>query len=857
MSKHNEKRHHQLDRLFQQALTLPVDKRIAYLISVTSDDPTLIDDVKKLLQYHDESEEFLGDTISDFLYPLYPILQGDETDTDFTFEAGTFIGNYRIVSLIGKGGMGQVYLAIRDDGVFTKQVALKCLKKGMDSEEILKRFRYERQILATLQHPHIASLLDGGVSDDGRPFFIMEYVNGIPIDKYCNQNKLSVADRLRLFKTVCEAVQYAHQKLIVHRDLKPSNILVTNQGEVKLLDFGIARLLDDENPFFTAPVTRTGFRLLTPEYAAPEQLKNEQITTATDVFSLGMLLLELLTGLVSVIDRKKQERPSQLVLKKTVFHEKSVNSVTSQTIASNRSTTTGKLSRELQGDLDTIILTALKDDPSDRYNSAEMLMADINNYLRGLPVTARPDTPAYRMRKFVHRHRGSVAAASLFIMVLFLFAILASIQQTRTESALRIAEYERAAAGEVAAFLENLFSAANPLTPTSERLDTMRVRDLLVRGEERLHSEFTDQPAIHARMLSVIGRTYRSLGDPERAILLLEDALSIYRSLQGDWREEISQGLNVLANAYMDSGNDVESERLHREVLAIRQILYPGDHPDKVMTLNNLGSTLQNQGKFDEARLFYDDALAMVRRLPEPDSLAFADILNTNAAFAYRQNDVETAISLTRESISINQALVGYEHPRIGREMNNLAFLLNHSGQREEAISIYREVLQLNRNLLGEEHPFVIMTMGNLADALSSEGIHEEASVLFEKAIDMQRSKYTTESPEFSVLLGNYASLLNKKSEYTEAEKLYREALDIDQRLFGEGHMRVGVIKNKLGVVLCRAGSQDEGEWLTRDGLLVLEQFFPPDHPRITDAKIGLEACASGVNPQEASLENY
>lgn len=849
MSIHDEHRRHQLDEILQHVLDLPVDKRITYIISATSDDPTLIDDVKKLLDYHDESEEVLGDSISDFLSPLLPILEGNKPESHLELEKGTLIGNYRIEKLLGKGGMGQVYLAERFDGSFTKKAAIKCIKRGMDSEEIIKRFRYEREILASLQHANIAQLFDGGLTDDGRPYLVMEYVEGKPIDRYCDEKKLTVNDRLRLFLAVCEAVQYAHQKLVVHRDLKPSNIMVTNSGQVKLLDFGIARILDEKNVHYTIPQTRAGIRLLTPEYAAPEQLRDQQISTSTDVYTLGVLLFQILTGHLPNNNENKNQvigRPSNSV-KKSVSKKEGNGPVTftSGELAAFRATSPEKLERKLRGDLDTIVLKLLKEDPAERYSSAEMLASDIRNYLEDLPLAARPDSPGYRLRKFIQRHRIGVAAAAMFVVVLFLFTLSVSIQQARTSEALQSAEFERAAAEEVAAFLESLFSAANPLAPEPERVDTLSVRELLNRGTERVLDEFTDRPVIRARMLVVIGRSFHSLGDPEHAITLLENALAIYRSLEGDHREDIAKNLNILANTYMDIGNNPHAEFLHREALALRREIHSGNHSTVASSLANVGSALQNQTKFDEAQSFYTEALAMISHLPEPDSMAISDLLNASAALAYRQNDLETAILLTEESLVINRTKLGNEHPRVGRELNNLAFLLDRNNNLEQALPLYREALAINRKLLGEEHPFVGTGMGNLADLLARSGNTSEAVLLFEQAINLQRNRPGGDNPDLSVMLGNYASLLNKTGKFGEAEKLYSEALEIDHRLFGEEHLRVAIIRSRLGVIFCQTGRQAEGQRFVQQAIDVMEQLLPSGHPRLADAQKGLETCAA------------
>jgi eukaryotic-like serine/threonine-protein kinase len=844
------RRFDQIDQLFRQVLDLPEKERESFLKEVNLHDKEMFTEVMRLLQYADESQSFFGDTVSDFLAPLEPLLKGDEPSADFTFEEGTLVGSYRIKSLLGKGGMGQVYLAERDDGVFKKAVALKCLKKGMDSEEILRRFRFERQVLARLQHPNIATLLDGGLTEEGQPFFAMEYVEGLPINEYCDQKKLTVRERLRLFINVCDAVQYAHQQLVVHRDLKPSNILVTENGTVKLLDFGIARILDDKHAFLTTPVTQAGLQLLTPKYAAPEQTKSEQVSTATDIYTLGVLLLELLTGRVPPDVWKNPEQPSAMVLKSVGFDKQETHSDIIHHIAENRSATPKKLNRELKGDLDSILLTALREEPQERFKTVEMLKEDIQNYLNHLPVSARRGSTRYRIKKFLTRNKVTVAAATVVILLTVLFVITLSHQlkittdeRDRTEQALQRAEQERETAEEISSFLENLFSAANPMVATSDRIDTLSVMHLLVRGEERLYSEFEGRSEIRARMLVVMGRSYRGLGDTERATELFESALDIYRTSGIRNNEDMAKALTVLAAVYMDMGSNAEAEELLREAQELYGIIYTGDHQSTASNLSNIASSLQNQGKFGEALQFYDEALAMMQRMQIPDSLLYANLLNANTALAFRMNNFEKAEALTRESLSINRAILGDKHPRIGRELNNLAFLLERGGNTEEAIPVYREALGLNQTFLDEKHPFVISSMGNLAFALSNIGETAEAEELFSRAFELHRTSGRSENPDLAVMLGNYALMLTRIGRLKEAEQKYRNALDIERQLFGEGHFRTGIVLGRIGGVLCNSQRIDEGIKYLDDSLAVLRGHFEDDHPRIIDVLNAQKNC--------------
>ena len=441
----------QADAVFSEALDLPPEKRAAFLDEACAGDADLRREVERLFEADAQAGLFL-ETPSDWFDA--PRLPGPgvaaEGDRARRAVLGQQVGPYRLLDEIGHGGMGTVYLAERADGQFEQQVALKLVRSGVATDEALRRFRLERQILAGLHHPHVARLLDGGVTEDGTPYFVMEYVAGIPIDRYCDEHRLSIAERLRLFCTVCAAVQYAHQNLVVHRDLKPSNILVTDDGQVKLLDFGIARLLDPEARTLSPALTQTGLRLMTPEYASPEQVRGEPVGTASDGYQLGVLLYELLTGhrpyrlpgrllhhIERIVCEEMPTRPSTAVVQieeVEVSGDGGTQSITPEQVSRARSTSIERLRRRLAGDLDNIVLMALRKEPARRYASVGNLEADIQRHLTGLPVRARPDTLVYRATKFVRRNWIGVAA-TLLVMLSLVAGLTVALWQARIAAA--------------------------------------------------------------------------------------------------------------------------------------------------------------------------------------------------------------------------------------------------------------------------------------------------------------------------------------------------------------------------------------------------------------------------------------
>ncbi|MGH7472284.1 MAG: serine/threonine protein kinase, partial [Longimicrobiales bacterium] len=504
-----------INELFHGALEREPRDRDLFLRAACADDASLYHEVHALLAAEAAAQRALGGMVSDAVTSLL----------DTSME-GKPVGPYRVVREIGHGGMGAVYLAERVDGQFEQQVALKLIKQGMDTEQFLRRFRAERQILARLQHPHIARLLDGGIDHDGRPYFALEYVAGEPIDRYCDARGLAVDDRLALFVDACRAVMYAHGNLVVHRDLKPAHILVTEDGQVRLLDFGIAKVLREDEEA-SAGLTQVGIRALTPAYASPEQVRGEAVGTSTDVYSLGVILYELLTGarpydveqrspaeVERVVCHTEPERPSTKVL-----HSWGASAQAAQTFGRAHGVDVTRARRRLTGDLDVICLKALQKDPARRYPSVEALLEDIRRNLAGLPVLARPDAIGYRLAKFAGRHRvGLMGTAATLVLI----ASVAAFYTVRLSNERDRAQQEAAKAEQVATFLRGLFEVSDP---SESRGQTVTARELLDQGAQRIERELASQPVVRAAMMRVIGDVYHSLGLHTSAKPLLERAL--------------------------------------------------------------------------------------------------------------------------------------------------------------------------------------------------------------------------------------------------------------------------------------------------------------------------------------------
>ena len=807
----------QIESILDQALDLPPGQRLPFLSDVCADDPLLLEQVKTALEASGEANPFLeaptGEHLAAMLQDLPVSQNAGEAERQY-------VGRYRVIRPIGRGGMAQVYLARRDDEAFKRHVALKIIRRGMDTDDILRRFRTERQILASLNHPHIARLLDGGMTDDGLSYFVMEYIDGIPITKYCDEHRLSVDDRLRLFQHVCNAVHYAHKNLIVHRDLKPTNIMVTHEGEVKLLDFGIAKFLNPDLPGYTVPMTRTEMRVMTPEYASPEQVKGLTITTASDIYSLGVLLYELLAGhrpyqlagrgqveLARVICETEPDRPSTAISRVENI-DGGNTTITPQVISLARNTPTDRLRRRLSGDLDTIVMKALRKEQEHRYQSAEAFLEDIKRHLAGLPVQAQRATVGYRTKKFVQRHRIGVAAVGALVLLLLLVVGLSVRIAVVTQEQSRQIELEAAKAEQVKDFLVDLLEVSNPAIARGAEVTA---RSLLDRGKERIETELTEQPEVQAELLNVMGVAYRQLGLYEEAQPLLERSLAMRRSLYGNVHPDVAQGMADLAWLLEDTGHYEDSKALYREALAARQQLYGEKHEEIAMTFNDLAIVELETGDYDEAERLFRAALTMQREL------------------------------------------LGQEHEDMPDALNNLAVVLTEKGNFDEAEALYREALVMQRKLRGNDHPDVGSSLVNLGSLLYDKGNYDEAETYLRESLALRRRLLGTEHPLVGISLNWLGRTLHKKGQYLEAEALYREGLAIHRKQLGEGHSRVARGAHFLARLLLDTGKYAEAEAIFLQTLATFDKTIPKDHPYVAQSKHDLSLVYLAENrPAEA-----
>jgi len=662
------------------------------------------------------------------------------------------IGPYRVLRELGHGGMGTVYLAARDDDQYQKRVAVKVVR-GLDSAEVVRHFRRERQILAGLEHPNIARLLDGGTTDDGLPYLIMQHVEGQPIDRFCDERKLTVRERLQLFQGVCAAVQHAHRNLVVHRDIKPANVLVTADGVPRLLDFGIAKLL---NPEIAAEVpTATGLAM-TPDYASPEQARGGPITTATDVYSLGVVLYELLTGhrpyrvksrepleVLKAICEEEPEKPSTAVAREEErpAPDGRAHPTTAETVSRTREGTPDRLRRRLRGDLDNIVMMALRKEPQRRYGSVEALSEDLRRYLEGLPVRAHKATAWYRTSKFVRRHAFGVAAVTTVLLLLVGFGVTMAALSARVARERDRAEKEAARASAINTFLLDALGSANPFEGQSRETTVLEALRL---AAAKLDGAFPGQPDVEAGVRHTIGATYLRLGRYDEAEPMLRAALRLLTDQHGDESPDLPEVLSSLGIVRQDRGDLAEAEALMRRSLAVARHQRRGSEPGQVEedVLANLALVLQEANQLDEAERMMKEILAHRRKTLAPG------------------------------------------HMSVGLDLNNLGVLLVRRGRPGESEPLLREAVAI---LEKQGSAGLSIVLGNLGEALGDGGRCAEAEPILARGVALGAFQLGEKSQDLAKVRVKYGVCLLKLGRYPAAEAQALAALPVIRYSLGEG----------------------------------------------------------------------
>lgn len=835
----NPERWQLLKQYFHEAEALGGDQRTAYIQRVCGDDMHLRRELEELLEANDEAPPLLEQN------PML-LLHGGAQAHEASLE-GTRIGSYRIHEVIGRGGMGSVYRAQRADGQFQQEVALKVVRRGLDTEDILSRFRYERQILASLDHPHIASLIDGGMTKDGRPYFVMEYVDGQPLTDYCDTNRLTTPQRLALFRTVCRAVQYAHQNLIIHRDLKPSNILVTAEGTVKLLDFGIAKLLTeeqvgDDQTVADVPVTRTGWQLMTPEYASPEQVRGGRITTATDVYQLGVLLYELLTGQRPYrLPSRMRDEIGRVIMQEEPTRPSTLVADTGKEVGAARRVSTEQLRRELSGDLDNIVLMALKKDPGERYSTVELLAEDIRRHLGGLPVVAHRDSVAYRLGKFIRRNRVGVSAAAL-VLVSLVGGLAGTMWQAQVAAAERDrAQLEARKAQQTAAFLVDLFEASDP---QQQQGDEQTARELLEAGEAKITRELADQPAVRAALLSVMGQVYHNMGRYGQAEALLREALSVQQAIQRAPDATVAETKRYLAELYRAQGAYAAADSLLADVLRLQQQVLGDEHAEIALTLRAQAGVYEGQGRMDQAEQAFRRALAMQERLLEVDDPEVSVTMNNLAVLLQQKGDYAEAERYYQLSLAEGQRILGEDHPSNLETAYNIGHLLYTLGDVDAADSIYRAVLPRYRAVYGGQHPDVAFLLNSQASVLYDLGDEAGTEAAYQEALAIYRATVSETSPDLLRVLNNYGWFLGAvKQDYPASAEVFAEVLAIRREILPDPHPDIALSLHNLASVYHRMDHPRAAVPLLEEALVHFNATLPDGHLRTARTQQRLAQC--------------
>jgi eukaryotic-like serine/threonine-protein kinase len=826
-----------IQELFESALQIDFNERDTFLIDCCGDDTELYKEVSSLLKADEESKSILEGAAIDAVKTNF----FDNISGEFSSE-GKQIGKYKLLKKIASGGMGAVYLAERTDGQFEHKVAVKLIKPGMDSEQIIKRFQNERQILASLDHPNIAQLLDGGLLEGNLPYFTMEYVEGEPIDVYCDKYKLSIKERLQLFQTVCSAVQYAHRNLVIHRDLKPGNILVTSDGTVKLLDFGIAKVFGDGNDIpEMAALTKHGLKVMTPEYASPEQMQGKTVTTSTDIYSLGVILYQLLTGqhpfilkdktpseIEKIICEENPVRPSTALRKNSAFANEVTFHKVLEEIGQNRQLNPNRLKKELSGELDTICLTGLRKESERRYSSPEQFSEDISRYLNGRPISALRDSISYRSRKFIKRHKASVVAALISFIIINTLVIYYTYQLAVERDH---AQLEAEKSSQVSDFLIKLFEVSDP---SQSKGETITARELLDSGTERIESELAEQPAIQAELYNVVGKVYMSLGLYSKSQNLLEKALEINKKEFGELYYRIANTYNLLGSLFHLNGEYETSVEYYNAALKIYDESKNEFEAPKSEVIFNKASVVHDQGNYELADSLYRISIQMRSAIYGEKSIEVAESLTGLAKLLNDIADYENSEKMYKETLEIKREILGDLHPSVTQSMVDLGYLYEVLGRWSESEKLFLNALELDIKMLGEDHPSITNNWFSLGSLLHNMGKYNEAEYFLTKSLNGDIKNFGLDHPYVALDQNNLAGVFSAKGEIEKAERLYRDALKVQKKVLGDEHPEVATTTSNLGMVFLKKGMLDSAELYGKRALEIRKKLLGEEHPHVS-----------------------
>jgi serine/threonine protein kinase/tetratricopeptide (TPR) repeat protein len=813
-----------------EALAIDPERRAGYLRHACGGDRDLLKDAQALLRARAET----------VISPAGTAMAPSAGDSEAAFELGTFIGPYKLAGQLGEGGMGVVYRAQQLQPIH-REVALKIIKPGMDSKQVIARFESERQALAMMEHPNIARVFDAGATPTGRPYFVMEWVDGIPIGRYCDSKCLSVRQRIELFLGVCQAIQHAHQKGIIHRDIKPSNILVAEKDgkpAPKVIDFGLAKALrpDPNGDERTEMMTELGTVMGTLAYMSPEQadLLHRDIDTRSDIYSLGAVLYELLTG-TTPLGRELLARVAALeVLRRVREEEPAAPSARLRQLSSAAGTAAlrqsdpGRLAKTLRGELDWIVGKALEKDRTRRYQTANALARDLERYLEGEPVEACPPSAAYRMRKFVHKHRVWLGAAAAFMALLVAGVVVSAGMAVRAS---RAEQEARAVNDFLQSDLLAQASASNQARPGTRPDPDLKVRTALDRAAARIEGKFQKQPLVEASIRQTIGNTYEDLGLYAEGQRQVERALNLRRSVLGEKHRETLRSMSQLVDLYRLQGNYAQAEPLNVSVVEIQKGVLGADHPDTLVAMHSLAILYGYLNRYTEAEALFTKVFDAQRRVLGEQHSSTLETMHDLATLYQRQGNYAQAEPLYVKTVEVSRRVLGDEHPDTLVSMSGVAVVYQMQGKYSQAEELESRVLEAQRRILGDEHLFTLNTANHLASVFADQGKYEQAEALYGQTLDTQRRVLGDEHPETLITMSGLAGAYRRRGDFARAEPLYAKALEIQSRVLGEEYRDTRATMFNMGELYRLEGKHARAEPLFSKVLEERRRLVGAEHP--------------------------
>jgi eukaryotic-like serine/threonine-protein kinase len=796
----------EIKTIFYKAIELDQTEREKYLNEVCKS-IELKNEVLSLIAAHNRSDNFLEEAI----------IPASNLEDNSRLFIGKHFGKYKIEHLVARGGMGLVYLGVRDEHVKQK-AAVKIINPGISSSTVINRFKTERQTLANLNHPNISKLLDGGITEDGIQFLVMEYIEGVPIDEFCDKNNLSINERLKLFLKVADVVQYAHQNLVVHRDLKPNNILITENGEPKLLDFGIAKLLSPELDKFET-VTQRGMWNLTPEYASPEQIRGEAITTSSDVYSLGIVLYKILSGqnpykinsmfpaeINNIITNTEVIKPSEIVFKSKSSADNVDNNAA--TIKSKIEDTNEKIHKRLKGDLDKIVSMAIRKEVARRYSSVEHFAEDIKRYLSYRPVLAHQDSIIYRTGKFLRRNKTKVIPASI-IFILINLGLAGILWQGYIAAKERdIAKIEADKSNRIKSFLLEMISSPDPIKDGSE----VKVIDVIEKASSKLKPELGVHPQLESEIRSLLGNTYQNLGQYDSAFSELLKADKIIRKLYGNKSKETAISLKSIGLVYHYKGDFVNAEKYFKDAIELDRSVEQKPSFETALLLDAYGTLLSDMGEYEKSEKITEEALKIAELKGKQNDPKVAEIKNNLATSYNYSNKLDKAEKLYKESLEVFRKHYGDNHIRVSSVINNLAFIYIFKEEHQKAIPLLLESLEIKLKILDKNHPDLILAYSNVGSTYFNTKDYDNAEKYMLESINTGLVIYNEDNVNMSRSYMWYGRVLDAKGNYQKSLYYLLKAYAIRKKIMGEDNKLTLTVKSLCGQTYLHAGNYFEAE---------------------------------------------